>query len=659
MNAFAKTLKRHPFFSRLSLRTLNKLTANAEILELPKGRIIYKGGDIAEGLFLVLSGRCETIISTPEGISQVINIYSPGDTFGERALFAGDFQRSTVRVLTDCVLMKLAASDVQSLLIRSPKLAQILAKRMHDQVISFTNEKEQSQLGRVVSVSSISDHIPTTVVIHNLGLALFAETGFSVLHLHVQQGVGEPTLENWQQLSVKLDEEWSSEELPESIHLDLYIGEDTPKSNLIPPMISALASHFRYVLIEVDRNTSSEYATEFILQADVSYVLLKQNAEDLYHAQLLVRQMQSAQSEEITSILPMVYLEYEERAMPFSKLDDEIGSEVHGIIHGLPPDALEAIDHYKRTSKGRFSSHIRRWAREIGRCRIGLALGSGGAKGLAHIGVIQVLEENNIEVDIIAGTSMGAFVGACWAHGLNGQQMEKMALRLNGKSALWHILDPIIPPRSGLIYGKKIARLLRRAIGDAHYSDMIKDLRTVATNLKTQEQVVSDSGEVVPRVMASMAMPGIILPQVLDGVEYIDGSVSDPVPVDVLVNLGVEKIIAVSTIPTPEEMRESVEAEAGKKKRRSLLAWINKQINWFAEGNIWDIILLSVQGAAVRVALGACKQADVTLRPVACEGKWHNYGQPEKYIRLGRQVAEEQVKELRSLNKRGRKVTKT
>src|SRR5213594_3911668 len=84
--------------------------------------------------------------------------------------------------------------------------------------------------------------------------------------------------------------------------------------------------------------------------------------------------------------------------------------------------------------------------REKGRYRVGLALSSGGAKGLAHIGVIQVLEENGIKVDIIAGCSMGAYVAAVWACGYDGYFMEKLAREVEGRWGLWKLLDPVIPP---------------------------------------------------------------------------------------------------------------------------------------------------------------------------------------------------------------------
>src|SRR4029450_8466104 len=124
----------------------------------------------------------------------------------------------------------------------------------------------------------------------------------------------------------------------------------------------------------------------------------------------------------------------------FSDSLNLMGHPVHSFVCGAPLDgASEFIDR-----GGNFALHTKRLAREIGRCRIGLALSSGSAKGLAHIGVIQVLEENGIEIDCIAGSSMGAYVGAHWAYGLNGEQLEKIARETEGRWGYLRLLDPML-----------------------------------------------------------------------------------------------------------------------------------------------------------------------------------------------------------------------
>jgi len=287
------------------------------------------------------------------------------------------------------------------------------------------------------------------------------------------------------------------------------------------------------------------------------------------------------------------------------------------------------------------------------RYRVGLALSSGGARGLSHIGVIQVLEENGIEVDVVAGCSMGAYVAAVWSCGYDGRFMEKLAREVEGRWGLWKLLDPVLPPRKGFIVGNAMKNRLKKSIGDAHFSDLVRPLRIVATNLDTLERVVFSSGEVAAAVHASSAMPGVCVPVKIDGETYIDGGVSDPLPVDVLKEMGCECIIAVNTIPTPAFLRCCREMEQEQtdfiRKRRGLLPLLNRRLNYFARGNILDIIMRAFNGTQIRVAEDACRQADIVLRPLAIDAHWHDFNHSAKYIALGRQTAEAQLEEIKLL----------
>jgi NTE family protein len=244
-------------------------------------------------------------------------------------------------------------------------------------------------------------------------------------------------------------------------------------------------------------------------------------------------------------------------ASDFSESLNLMGHPVHSFVCGVPLDgASELIDR-----GGNFALHTKRLAREIGRCRVGLALSSGASKGLSHIGIIQVLEENGIEVDCVAGSSMGAYVGCVWAHGHDGSGCEKIARELETRWGVLHLAHPSFPPRRGFLRTGRVIKRLRRSIGDADFSDMAIPLRVVATRMDTLERAVFSTGDVARAVEASIAIPGICVPVTIDGEIYIDGGVADPLPVDVLREMGIERVIAVNTIPTPERLRQTIEAE--------------------------------------------------------------------------------------------------
>lgn len=185
------------------------------------------------------------------------------------------------------------------------------------------------------------------------------------------------------------------------------------------------------------------------------------------------------------------------------------------------------------------------------RKKIGLALGGGAARGLAHIGVLEVLQKEGIPIDMVAGTSAGAIVGALYAQGKDVDQIKSLAQDF-GSRKLAHFVDPYLP-KSGFIRGKKIQGLLVSYIGGIRFSDMRIPFACVATDIETGEEVVIDQGSVSEAVRASISIPGIFAVARWKGRYLVDGGVVNPVPVNVLKRMGASFIIAVNVIPEVSE----------------------------------------------------------------------------------------------------------
>lgn len=283
------------------------------------------------------------------------------------------------------------------------------------------------------------------------------------------------------------------------------------------------------------------------------------------------------------------------------------------------------------------------------RPKIGLALSSGAAKGLAHIGVIQVLEENDIQIDAVAGSSMGAYVGALWAAGYTGDELLEFAATVKNKIANILLLDPVFPPRRGFVRGHKARARLEESLGKQNIEDLPKDLYIIATELEYLSRTVFDSGPVVEAIHASIAIPGICEPVTIDGVDYTDGGVSDPMPVDVLKEVGMDKVISVCVMPTADELKHKKERR--KPPERPIHNWLNTHFNYWAEGNIFNIQRSSEFGMQMRLAELSMRESDVKIRPIVCNARWHEYAQYEKYIQVGRQATEAALDDIKSLVK--------
>jgi NTE family protein len=189
------------------------------------------------------------------------------------------------------------------------------------------------------------------------------------------------------------------------------------------------------------------------------------------------------------------------------------------------------------------------------RLKIGLALGTGAAKGLAHIGILKALKEAEIPIDMVAGSSMGAMIGACFANDGDISTTEKMALK-TGWRQVAQILDlKLSLLGKGLIRGQRIEMILHSLIGDAEFKDLKIPFAAVATDLNTGEEVVIKKGSVIQAVRASISIPGIFIPVSFEGKWLVDGGLVNPVPVDVLRDMGANFVIAVNVLFEPRRSR--------------------------------------------------------------------------------------------------------
>ena len=175
--------------------------------------------------------------------------------------------------------------------------------------------------------------------------------------------------------------------------------------------------------------------------------------------------------------------------------------------------------------------------------KIGLALGSGGIRGLAHIGVIKVLLKNKIPIDYISGSSAGALIGAYLATHGEVDSLEKILLE-NSKEFLPIFFDFSL--RGGFINGKKVNTFLEKILNNIEFSETKIPFTVVATDLISGQPVIFSSGKIVTAVRGSISIPIVFKPISYQGKYLVDGGLSNPVPVDILNENGIEKVIAVN-----------------------------------------------------------------------------------------------------------------
>ena len=248
--------------------------------------------------------------------------------------------------------------------------------------------------------------------------------------------------------------------------------------------------------------------------------------------------------------------------------------------------------------------------------RIGLALGGGAARGFAHIGVIQVLEENGIRPELVVGTSAGSLVAALYASGKGGKELAGLAQGMD-ESAL---TDWSFPGR-GLIRGEALARYVRAQTGGLLIEQMKLPLGIVATELSDGAPVMFQRGDTGAAVRASSAVPAVFQPVPIGNREYVDGGLVSPVPVRFARQMGAELVIAVDISSPPDGN---------------------------ATGDAFRMLLQTFAIMGRSISRLELKDADIVLRPTLVGVASADFTARMKAIQFGRDAALAQLPALRS-----------
>jgi len=181
---------------------------------------------------------------------------------------------------------------------------------------------------------------------------------------------------------------------------------------------------------------------------------------------------------------------------------------------------------------------------------VGLALGAGAAKGLAHIGVLQALEEAGIRIDMVAGSSMGSVIGGGVAVGLSPDSLAAIALRNDARDVV-RLLDPILFS-AGLIDGVRIRNFLEEIYGGPRkIEDLTIPYKATTVDLKTGRLYIIDRGDLVSAIRASISVPVVFSPVKLNDMLLVDGGIVEPVPVQCVRDMGADFVIAVNVLANP------------------------------------------------------------------------------------------------------------
>ncbi len=196
--------------------------------------------------------------------------------------------------------------------------------------------------------------------------------------------------------------------------------------------------------------------------------------------------------------------------------------------------------------------------------KVGLALGGGGARGLAHIGVLKVFEKSGIQIDCLAGTSMGGVIAAAYAQGMSAEDIENEAVKFSKVRHLVSLLDPN-PARRGFLEGNRVRKYLQSLFEPAEFFENLKiPLILNAVDLNTCREIAIMEGPLLPAILGTIAVPGLFPPAAHNGHMLIDGGVLNNVPTSHMKSIGADLVIAVDVLtdPIPEASRDGLASKS-------------------------------------------------------------------------------------------------
>jgi len=252
------------------------------------------------------------------------------------------------------------------------------------------------------------------------------------------------------------------------------------------------------------------------------------------------------------------------------------------------------------------------------RPQIALVLGAGSARGLAHIGVLQVFEENHIPFDFIVGSSMGAMVGGIYACGADMKMLGRMLAHLDSR-----LFFDVQLPRMGFISGKRIKELLNLLTKKKSFEETSIPLLVVATDLLTGQEVVLEEGSITEAIRASISIPGIFHPVKRNEMILVDGAVINRLPIEVARSRGADLVIA-------------VDVTFGEGRMVSI-------------NNTMDVILTAIDIMQKMQFDLIYDKADILIQPAVGGFASKDFEKSQEIIQLGRQAAEAKLDEIKTV----------
>jgi NTE family protein len=420
-----------------------------------------------------------------------------------------------------------------------------------------------------------------------------------------------------------------------------YSPEDDSCVKKMVNILSGLVNDCHYIIMDLP-SCMDPNIFQILNQSDFIHIMTSPEPVDLQRTRNLIERLeaefnfQKAKIKVIINEYKLAKLSHQEQADILSR----------GIFATLPKIELGAPDRLVlEEPAGEYSRAIRRMARQLGDCLVGLALGVGVGYGFCHIGVLRVIEEEKIPIDVICGSSIGAIIAGLWATGHSSAEILEITKEFKEPKHIWNMID-LTFPATGFIKGNKLYNFLKRHFNKKTFYDVKLPLKVIASDIRRKEYRILDKGLLADAIMASCSMPGVFMPFKVREDMLLDGGIVSPLPCEPLLKAGVKKIIAVNVTPSREDIL--LQYEKLKEKIGVSPARPANGRHWFSPGrylkdkfqvNILDLVFSSVEILQSEVARQEAKLADVVLHPDTQGLYWLELHKAAEFAKRGEEEA--------------------
>jgi NTE family protein len=618
-----------PLFSTFSEAELAWLAPLFEEASHPKGHVLFNEGDEGGDFLVVARGELEVLAGG--AMPRVVNRLGRGDHLGEMALLLGGRRTATVRVSRAARLLTMSEAGFHELLEHNPKVLGFIAQNLSRQLDARTRGEIAARRTLTVGVSGAPDLEGKTLVSNALAALLATETGLPVLIIDAspEAGVG---LEDVAEPDGGLGSLEIGPQSAARLTLAKRATPAWPSAKTLDALIER--AHSRFPLVVLDLGSHDAVRPRLLSElCDVVVDVVATAETDVpkeYGGSMRVLRIVNLHNQ-VSRAFPVSSCE------PFLLREDP-------VLRRLEP--LEQAARIRTQPRSPAAPALHRLARKVRGASTGVALAGGAAFGLAHIGVLRVLEDAGIPIDMVTGTSMGSIVGAMYATGLSAHELTDVTIKTATRRKALSAVDLTLA-RPGLLAGNRLIAILGELGVKGCFEDLVLPYQAMTTDVEVGERVPIGTGAVAAACRASASIPGVFAPVRRDGRILVDGGVVDQVPAALLRDMGADVCLAVTVIPT---LRRGVQTP---------ITRISNELNalnplsYIAHARgmpaLVDIVINAIHMLQYQLGSYEAMSADAQLEVDTSDFTWVDFDRAADLIERGAQTAEQALPRLRQI----------